>query len=415
MSAPWPPLELVARYWLQGAALALAGLAAARLLRLRDPRAQAAHWRWTLLFAVLAPLGGLAVPIPQAARGLVFAADAAVGAAVAASPAAARTSWPWVLLLGAAAMLLWRAAGLVRLAVYRRRARALSPDSALCREAARLQGELGVRAECLVSDELPGPLTFGLRRPVVLVPRSLLDLPELQQRAVLAHELLHVRNRDWLKLLGLEAVRCLFWFHPLIRILLNRLNEVRELLVDRRTIELTGDRRSYLEALVETARLAPRRPVLTAPLFLERGALKNRIQHILEDRPLSTSQRTLRLTAVVGALVLAASLAHLAVPLEAQRLRKMSDGNITPPKLIEKVEPAYSEAAREAGVEGTVALSGEVTVDGRFVNVVVLRGLGYGLDEKAIEAVDQWTFEPGQENGQAVPVAANIEINFRLK
>ena len=88
---------------------------------------------------------------------------------------------------------------------------------------------------------------------------------------------------------------------------------------------------------------------------------------------------------------------------------------MTAPRLIKPVDPEYSEAAREARVEGTVALSGEVSVDGRFVNATVLRGLGYGLDEKAIEAVEQWSFEPGLENGQPVPVAAKIEINFRLR
>ena len=44
----------------------------------------------------------------------------------------------------------------------------------------------------------------------------------------------------------------------------------------------------------------------------------------------------------------------------------------------------------------------------------MVEGLGYGLDEKAIEAVQQWRFTPGTKDGNPVPVAATIEVNFRL-
>ena len=52
--------------------------------------------------------------------------------------------------------------------------------------------------------------------------------------------------------------------------------------------------------------------------------------------------------------------------------------------------------------------------DGRAQQVRVQRSLGMGLDEKAIEAVRQWKFEPAKLNGQAVPVQINVEVNFRL-
>jgi TonB family protein len=87
---------------------------------------------------------------------------------------------------------------------------------------------------------------------------------------------------------------------------------------------------------------------------------------------------------------------------------------ITPPRLIFKMEPQYTEEARAAKFQGTVLLFVVIQPDGRASDVRVQRSLGLGLDEKAIEAVQQWRFKPGEKDGVAVPVQATIEVNFRL-
>jgi TonB family protein len=89
-------------------------------------------------------------------------------------------------------------------------------------------------------------------------------------------------------------------------------------------------------------------------------------------------------------------------------------GGVTAPVLVFKKEPEYSEEARKAKYQGTVVLYVEVTPDGKAANMRVLRSLGLGLDEKAMEAVRQWKFKPGLKDGKAVTVAATIEVNFRL-
>jgi TonB family protein len=89
-------------------------------------------------------------------------------------------------------------------------------------------------------------------------------------------------------------------------------------------------------------------------------------------------------------------------------------GGVTPPTLLQKVEPEYSEEARKAKHSGTVVLYIEVTPDGRASNIRVQRSLGLGLDEKAVEAVKKWRFSPGKKDGKPVTVAATIEVNFRL-
>ncbi len=89
-------------------------------------------------------------------------------------------------------------------------------------------------------------------------------------------------------------------------------------------------------------------------------------------------------------------------------------GGVSAPQLIHRVDPEYSEEARKAKHQGTVELYVEVAADGRAHKIVVRRGLGLGLDEKAIEAVRQWRFKPAMKNGKPVTVGALVTVHFRL-
>ena len=89
-------------------------------------------------------------------------------------------------------------------------------------------------------------------------------------------------------------------------------------------------------------------------------------------------------------------------------------GGVSAPALISKIEPEYSEEARKAKFQGAVILS--IVVDERGIarDIRIVRALGLGLDEKAIEAVQKWKFRPGVKDGRPVPVTAQVEVNFRL-
>jgi TonB family protein len=84
------------------------------------------------------------------------------------------------------------------------------------------------------------------------------------------------------------------------------------------------------------------------------------------------------------------------------------------PIVLHKVEPEYSAEARAAKYQGTVAIYAEIGPEGRAHNIQVTRGLGLGLDEKAVEAISQWQFKPGMKYDQPITVSATIEVNFRL-
>jgi len=93
--------------------------------------------------------------------------------------------------------------------------------------------------------------------------------------------------------------------------------------------------------------------------------------------------------------------------------QQQSEGRPSPPRLIHKVEPEYTPEALEAGLAGTVVLGIEVGADGAARDIRVMRSLGMGLDEKAVETVRLWKFEPATRDGKPVAVKATIEMNFR--
>jgi TonB family protein len=91
----------------------------------------------------------------------------------------------------------------------------------------------------------------------------------------------------------------------------------------------------------------------------------------------------------------------------------VGDG-VSEPRILYKVDPQYTDAARMAKLSGVVHLKIVVDVDGRAKDIQVLSGIEPGLDQKAIEAVQTWRFAPGKKNRQPVPVSIPVDVVFRL-
>ena len=90
-------------------------------------------------------------------------------------------------------------------------------------------------------------------------------------------------------------------------------------------------------------------------------------------------------------------------------------GSVSPPRVVYKVEPEYTQEALNAHRQGTVFIDLVVTRDGIPSDVHELdQKIGFGLDEKAIEAVQQWRFEPGKKRGEPVAVEVNVTVRFQL-
>jgi periplasmic protein TonB len=87
---------------------------------------------------------------------------------------------------------------------------------------------------------------------------------------------------------------------------------------------------------------------------------------------------------------------------------------VSAPVVLHKVEPEFSPEARAAKYQGVVLVAAVIDSDGKPRDLRVIRGVGMGLDQNAVEAVKQWRFSPAKKDGRPVAVSVNIEVDFRL-
>ena len=411
---------------LQSTLLLGVGLLLPTLFRLREPRACLVYGQGLLLAVLLLPLVPLLGP-PLEPLGLpAFSAETVVSGRwlgqVLGEGAAGSWSLELVLLgalgLGAIGRLAWLGIGLLTLRAWRRGARAaeLSPEAA---EVVRRTGMVGARARLLVSPRVESPVTFGWRRPVVLLPAGFAALPAEAQRGIVCHELLHVRRRDWLFALWEEGVRALLWFHPAVWLLLARIALHREQVVDREAVRLTGSRRAYLEALRAVACRSWQTglPGIPGLPFFHQGHLRARVVHLCKEVPMSRSRVTTLLTTFAGLLAVTAVLGILSFPMAgtawaAQPLKV--EGDVQRPEALYKEPPVYPEEARKARLEGLVVVKTVIDEQGQVKDPVVEGSSGHkSLDEAALEAISAWRFKPATLHGKPVAVYYSITINFR--
>jgi TonB family protein len=285
---------------------------------------------------------------------------------------------------------------------------------------------------------LSAPVSFGLTRGVVLLPRNFAALDTHSQYLVALHELLHVRRRDALQCLVEECLVSIFWFYPWVWWIRGRIRLAREQVVDRATARAKPARDAYVRTLLGFAGHHPR-PLPTASGMWGANELRTRIDALYKEVTMSRSRLLVSAAAAILALggvsVLGASVFPLySAPLPAPAgshpakvtLVKADapvaqqdeevvriGGDVKPPKKIKHVSPVYPEDAREAGIEGVVIVEAVINKEGKVARAWVLRSVPE-LDQAALDAVLQWEFEPTYVKGKPVSVEMTITINFTL-
>ena len=218
----------------------------------------------------------------------------------------------WVLAAGVLGRLSWLLAGLWHIRRYRIAATPLYPIPESVQAASAL-----THADALfcISSDVSGPVMLGVFRPVILLPNSFLSLDDEAQCGIAAHELLHVRRKDWLVTLLEELAGALLWFNPAVWWLLSQTRLAREQLVDAEAVRLTSARESYIHALLAIARARPTLDLAPAPLFLRRRHLTQRMHSLLKDVSVSGFRLVSSYASIAAILALAGWLSFVSFPL----------------------------------------------------------------------------------------------------
>jgi TonB family protein len=410
----------LAAYAFQLAVLVTAALTATWALRMRLPRQSLAFWHAVMAIALLLPLAQPRGGDPGSLR-LLTQSTASAAISQGARPFVpfgldAGTMVMLIVGAGIAARLMWLGAGLIRLRSIVGRA---SSDDSLAPISDELTRSLGVTAAVTISDDLEGPATVGVRRPLVLLPRRVLQMPPAVQRAIICHELVHVQRRDWLQTIAEEVWRSLLWFHPHARVIAAKLSLAREMVVDEATIRITRDRRAYAEALLAFS--DPQPHVIGVTPFIGRRTLSQRIALIAEETSMSQHRAlaaaALSLAVTIGATAAAGDRFPMFAAVHAQSVVHKPGNGVTLPEVVKEVKPQYTARAMQEKIQGSVWLLCVVGPTGDITDVKVSRSLDaeFGLDQAAIDAARQWKFKPGRKDGKAVAVQITIELTFTLR
>ncbi|WOS41842.1 TonB family protein [Xanthomonas rydalmerensis] len=416
-----------------GSTALVVSVAIAAVLALRVPMRRAfgasiAYALWTAvplaLLVALLPSGwrpslpaGLVLDMPAVLVGAPQAQMSADGGAPANGHATVWLLAVWLAGALASAAVLWRQQRRYRRSLGRLR-----------------RGEEGV----LVAEHAShGPLVLGAWRPQVVVPMDFAArYPPPQAQLVLAHERMHIARGDTRCNLLLAALRCVYWFNPLLHWAATRFRLDQELACDAAVLARhPGTRRHYAEAMLQTQLDALALPVgchwQAGSVLCQRIALLRRPAVRGWRRRAGIAVVTLAAlsgSAVVLALPSAAPVGGMARELVAsemdsaqapvpQRGSAKARATTRPAKVIDMTPPKYPEAAVRAGVSGKVMLLVDLDAHGTPSGVRVLdHGSGSAaLDAAAVSAAWKWRFSPATEHGSPVPSRMKIPVAFDVE
>jgi TonB family protein len=360
-----------ALYSLQIALLVSIAAAAAAALRVSTPGMRLQYWRAVGAAVLMLPFVPLPADAPQVSA-VVFgdAASAAGSLAPSSLPTsvAAPLMWIW-----AAGVLLFMTSLLVG-ALRLRRIRARSTPVSGRHDLDALRRALAPHAALRWTDDVRQPVTFGLRSPVVLLPAPFGALGAEAQRAVVAHELIHVARRDWAWIVLEAHVRALFWFHPAMWWLLDQVHLSREQVVDRLVVQRTGSRKTYMQALMAFADAGG--AASPAIAFLGRRHLKSRLQQLSREGHMSSLRRVCTAAALAVALAGATTAIASALPIELPVMRQVSAAPRLEIRLAETAPAPGLTEFRMAGAGEPIYLYPAVLVTGADVTSASTTGSG---------------------------------------
>lgn len=276
-----------------------------------------------------------------------------------------------------------------------------------------------------MAPSLAGPVTIGIRHWTLLLPAAFLDKIEAGDLdAVFAHECAHLRRRDFAKNLLYGFVALPVAWHPLLWLTRLRLAETRELMCDAMAADAVAGRESYASSLLRLASMLSTRMAaenLHAIGIFDANVFERRIMNLTRKHFEIRGLRRLAIAAVCGAIAVATCTSAMAFRMDVDD--PPSDAQKAPPKqihvkadvlkIVHKVPPVYPVEAKKEKIQGTVTLSVVINKDGSPENIKVTGG-PKELQQSALDAVRQWSWQPYLLNGDPIEVLTTVNIVYSL-
>ena len=281
---------------------------------------------------------------------------------------------------------------------------------------ARLAASRGVHkpVELIEHESVPGPMTFGITRPVIVLPLDAREWTDAELRRALLHELEHIQRGDWIMQIVARVVAALYWFHPLVWMAWRRLCLEAERSCDDAVV-ISEERTDYAEQLVTLAQRMSATPVQPLLGMANRSDLSTRVTAVLDDR-LRRGRAGFALVAgtlasaivVVGAVAPVRAVAAVkATPQTAAETRAVLEEKIVEQRRApqDRRTRALDRALYEAAEEGDYAGVRELIGAGANANAVI-DGDGSPLIGAARSGnilIAQFLLDNGADPNQPVP------------
>jgi TonB family protein len=261
------------------------------------------------------------------------------------------------------------------------------------------------------SEDIASPMSFGLFKPVVILPSAAIDWTETTLEDVMVHELSHIKRLDWPSMLFCHVLTSLFWINPLLWLAKSRVNEAAEQACDGAVLRYGKDGVGYAEDLLRLAResLTNKQAPLLAQLMFDESNLSMRIRNILDGKLIGKASKVFVAGLTFSALLVVSACSG--VNLFGSNL---ADQEILPTKAL---SPQYPTKAAQAGIVGWTLVSFTVTADGlveeNSVKVVDAEPAEI-FDRSSIRAAQKFEFQPRIRNGRAVAIEG-VQYVFRYE
>jgi len=430
---------------------------------------------WPLLSAFV-PAIPISLPMNGAASGTVTIQQR-IASLESDLPQGFAMDWPLaVWLLGIVLALIPVAVGYLNVRRVVRRATRLHDErweDSLAEECSRLQ--LQRRPALLICSDTVVPFTFGLRHPCILLPADCLHWKPVRRRAVLLHELAHIKRRDLVWQLFANVAAALWWFQPLCWSSRWSLRRESEQACDALVLKSGILPSDYARELLEIAQAFPKgqRWSFGAIAMARRGELEGRLYAILGPPPTGIRRLPLAAMAALTVLTLAASAVTIfpeqsslpggnnmkktlmsgllisaglsaatvggsisdptaaAVPHTMGQETAVKDtraaetqpsnekiirvhSDVAEANLVKKVQPIYPASAKSAGIQGAVKLDVTISKEGVPEDLRVVSSPSDDLSQSALDGVRQWRYRPTLLNGQPVAIITEVTVNYTL-